>query len=123
VSTPTESHAKKSTEAAPADVKAAAEAHPDAPPMTEKTPVRASEAPAPPADPAAAAMMSYFNQLNQKLSGAGPAGPTEGLSETVPGGKFRVGNRIVDCHQRELNEDGSLKYPERQRLDAFGRMV
>lgn len=66
---------------------------------------------------------AILKNLEQRTRTAGMATATEGLDETVPGGKYRVKGKLVNAHGREVDEDGKLLHPEEQRVNEFGQLV
>jgi hypothetical protein len=56
---------------------------------------------------------------------AGPQVPTatEGMDQTIKGGKFLVEGKLVNAHGREIDEEGNILHPEQLQQDMFGRLV
>jgi hypothetical protein len=109
-----------------AEADAAARAKSDADAKTRTAQALAS-APAP-AQPAAAdanttSTLVALAQAMQRIAPVGAAAATANLDETQPGGFFVVNGVKVNSAGRELNDDGSLKHPEQQRVNEFGQLV
>lgn len=90
----------------------------------------AAPAPAPTAAPepkdkadSTALLADAIKALAERTPAPGGIAAAPDMDVTQPGGRFNVGNKLVNAHGRELNEDGSLKHPEQQQVDAFGRLV
>lgn len=71
-------------------------------------------------DPNVAALAEVLRKAGQA---AGPAGATPDLDVAPPGGRFIVDGKAVNCNGRELNDDNTLKHPEEQKVDAYGRLI
>jgi hypothetical protein len=105
-----------------ARTRAAAEASASATPAPARAPAPAP-APPPPDDPTSAIVETLKN-LEQRSRPAGYASATPGLDEAGEKGPiYRVRGRLVNAHDREVNEDGTLKHPEQQQLDVYGRLT
>lgn len=74
------------------------------------------------ADATTAAVIEVLKGMQQRVAPAAQAA-TEGLDKTQPGGMYLVGGKKVNANGRELNDDGSIKYPEQLRVNEFGQMV
>jgi hypothetical protein len=84
----------------------------------------AGVAPAPTAPPdTLQAITETLQQMQTRLVPAGAAHATQGLDETQPGGVYIVRGVRVNANGRELNDDGSIKYPDQLRVNEFGQMV
>jgi hypothetical protein len=75
------------------------------------------------ADPVVATLVKSVQQLEERTRAAGPATAKADLDVAPAGGRYKVKGKLVNAHGRELNDDGSLKHPEQQQVDAFGRLV
>jgi hypothetical protein len=100
---------------------------PDIKPDAHAKPADPKPADPRPADPKAApgvsvqelaAAIRQSNQIN-----AGAASATVDADKTVPGGKFLVGGKLVNCNGREIDEEGNILRPEELTMDPFGRLV
>jgi membrane protein involved in colicin uptake len=112
---------------ADADAAARAKAEADAKARTAQA-LASAPAPATPQFAAAdagtlAAITETLRSMQNRLLPAGAATATEGLDRTKPGGFFIVNGVKQNSAGRELNDDGSLKHPEQQRVNEFGQLV
>jgi hypothetical protein len=106
-----------------ARTRAAAEASASATPAPARAAAAPTPAPLPPAD-ATSAIVETLKNLEQRSRPAGYASATPGLDEAGEKGPvYRVKGRLVNAHDREVNEDGSLKHPEQQQVDVYGRLT
>lgn len=64
-----------------------------------------------------------MKDVQSRINPAAASVATANLDETKPGGFFIVGGKKVNSAGRELNDDGSLKHPEQQRINEFGQLV
>jgi hypothetical protein len=123
--TPMPDPTKEEQAKARAAAEASAAARPAPAAMTEARPAPARQdfaAPVP-AD-ATPALVETLKNLEARSRPAGYASATPGLDE-APDGKpvYRVKGRLVNAHDREVNEDGSLVHPEQQSVDVYGRLT
>lgn len=70
-----------------------------------------------------AVLVDAVRDIQNRIRPSGHAAATPGLDETTPGGKFRVRGKLVNAHNREINDDGTLVHPEDVQTDPFGRRV
>jgi hypothetical protein len=68
-------------------------------------------------------LAAAVKDIQQRMSPAAASIPTADLDKTQPGGFYIVNGVNVNSHGRELNDDGSLKHPEQQRVNEFGQLV
>jgi hypothetical protein len=115
---------------ADADAAARAKATADAEARTRAATAHPAAAPAPATPQFAAAdtgtlaaITETLRSMQNRLLPAGAATATEGLDETQPGGFYIVDGVKVNSAGRELNDDGSLKHPDQQRVNEFGQLV
>jgi hypothetical protein len=73
--------------------------------------------------PVIGALAGTIKALEERTRAQGPASATPDLDRSPRGGRFLRDGVLIDAHGREINEDGSLKHPERQQVDAFGRLI
>lgn len=108
--------------------KAKADAAPAKVDPAPKLDFKAEPAPAP-AQPAAsdprtlATMVETMQAMQRRIAPLAAAGATPDLDVTQPGGFYIVKGVKVNAHGRELNDDGSIKYPDQQRVNEFGQLV
>jgi hypothetical protein len=75
------------------------------------------------ADASTTSTLVALAQAMQRIAPVGAAAPTANQDEPQPGGFFIVNGVKVNSAGRELNDDGSLKHPEQQRVNEFGQLV
>jgi hypothetical protein len=116
--------AARAKQQADADAAARAKSEADAKARTAQAPASAP-APAQPAaaDPNTTSTFVALAEAIKRITPAGASHATAGLDTTQPGGFYVVNGVKVNAHGRELNDDGSLKYPEQQRVNEFGQLV
>jgi hypothetical protein len=113
--------AKQRADAAAADARAKADAE-KARTATAQAQTFAAPQPAA-ADPNTTSTLVALAEAMKRIAPAGAAAATQGLDETKPGGIYLVNGVKVNAHGREVNDDGSLKHPEQQQVNAFGQLV
>jgi len=71
-----------------------------------------------------AQLARILGQMEERTKSSGPAFATPGMSETIPGGKYIVKGKLVNAHNREIDQDGNILHPEQLQQDPFsGRAV
>jgi hypothetical protein len=120
---PTKEEQAKARAAAEASAAATPAPRPAAMTEARPAPARPDFAAPVPAD-ATPALVETLKNLEARSRPAGYASATPGLDEAGERGPvYRVKGRLVNAHDREVNEDGSLVHPEQQSVDVYGRLT
>jgi hypothetical protein len=120
---PTKEEQAKARAAAEASAAATPAPRPAAMTEARPAPARPDFAAPVPAD-ATPALVETLKNLEARSRPAGYASATPGLDEAGEKGPvYRVRGRLVNAHDREVNEDGSLVHPEQQQVDVYGRLT